>query len=160
MDPSESRGPREGAWEMTPGEKLMAQWEAQHDVAARGHRCDPLGVQHQLSRARVAERTHAHAPHPRRTGSTAAGSTPGTPAVGTVSGTAAATRPPEVASAHETPAHETPAHGDPRHETPRQTPRHEAPRHEAPRHEAPRHEAPIERRHPWLHRLTRRGGRP
>ncbi|PRY50058.1 hypothetical protein LY71_10494 [Geodermatophilus tzadiensis] len=58
MDPSQTRQ----AWEMTPGEKLMAQWEAQHDVAARGSRCDPLGVQHQLSRARVAERAHAH-PH-------------------------------------------------------------------------------------------------
>ncbi|SFO71877.1 hypothetical protein SAMN05660464_0728 [Geodermatophilus dictyosporus] len=58
MDPSQTRR----AWEMTEGEKLVAQWEAQHDVAARGSRCDPLGVQHQLSRARVAERAHAH-PH-------------------------------------------------------------------------------------------------
>lgn len=41
--------------EMSPGEKLMAQWEAQHDVAARGHRGDPLGLQHSLSRERLAE---------------------------------------------------------------------------------------------------------
>ena len=83
MDPSESRAPRESHSEMSPGEKVMAQWEAQHDVAARGYRCDPLGVQHQLSRARVAERAHAHAPHPRATGSTASGAAPRTPGAGT-----------------------------------------------------------------------------
>ncbi|MGY1714881.1 hypothetical protein ACI78R_10510 [Geodermatophilus sp. SYSU D01106] len=42
--------------EMTAEEKLIAQWEAQHDVAARGHRCDPMGLQHQLSRERLADR--------------------------------------------------------------------------------------------------------
>ncbi len=42
--------------DMSPEEKLIAQWEAQHDVAARGSRCDPLGLQHQLSRERLADR--------------------------------------------------------------------------------------------------------
>jgi len=56
-------------WEMSPEEKLIAQWEAQHDVAARGSRCDPLGLQHQLSRERLAERTRP--PAPRATGATA-----------------------------------------------------------------------------------------
>ncbi len=41
--------------EMSPDEKLIAQWEAQHDVAARGHRGDPLGLQRSLSRERLAE---------------------------------------------------------------------------------------------------------
>ncbi|PWW23995.1 hypothetical protein JD79_03172 [Geodermatophilus normandii] len=49
-------------WEMSPGEKLIAQWEAQHDVAARGSRCDPLGLQHQLSRERLADRTRPPSP--------------------------------------------------------------------------------------------------
>jgi hypothetical protein len=40
---------------MSPDEKLIAQWEAQHDVAARGHRGDPLGLQRSLSRERLAE---------------------------------------------------------------------------------------------------------
>ncbi len=58
--------------EMSPEEKLIAQWEAQHDVAARGHRGDPLGLQRSLSRERLAEQcrpargatasTHAAAP--------------------------------------------------------------------------------------------------
>jgi hypothetical protein len=42
--------------DMSPDEKLIAQWEAQHDVAARGHRGDPLGLQRSLSRERLAER--------------------------------------------------------------------------------------------------------
>ncbi len=41
--------------DMSPDEKLIAQWEAQHDVAARGHRGDPLGLQRSLSRERLAE---------------------------------------------------------------------------------------------------------
>ncbi len=48
--------------EMSPDEKLIAQWEAQHDVAARGHRSDPLGLQHQLSRERLADRTRPPRP--------------------------------------------------------------------------------------------------
>ena len=56
-------------WEMSPEEKLIAQWEAQHDVAARGSRCDPLGLQHQLGRERLADRTRP--PAARATGATA-----------------------------------------------------------------------------------------
>jgi hypothetical protein len=56
--------PAPGRREMSAEEKLIAQWEAQHDVAARGHRCDPLGLQHQLGRERLAERTRP--PNPRR----------------------------------------------------------------------------------------------
>ncbi len=41
--------------EMSPDEKLIAQWEAQHDVAARGHRGDPLGLQRSISRERLAD---------------------------------------------------------------------------------------------------------
>ncbi|SNS22337.1 hypothetical protein SAMN04488107_1765 [Geodermatophilus saharensis] len=41
--------------EMSPDEKLIAQWEAQHDVAARGHRGDPLGLQRSLTRERLAD---------------------------------------------------------------------------------------------------------
>ncbi len=37
--------------EMSADEKLIAEWEARHDVAARGHRPDPQAVQHYLSRA-------------------------------------------------------------------------------------------------------------
>ncbi len=42
--------------DMSPEEKLIAQWEARHDVAARGHRADPLGLQHCLARERLADR--------------------------------------------------------------------------------------------------------
>ncbi|MGY1699831.1 hypothetical protein [Geodermatophilus sp. SYSU D00766] len=42
--------------EMSEDEKLVAQWEARHDVAARGHRLDPQAVQDYLSHARAAER--------------------------------------------------------------------------------------------------------
>jgi hypothetical protein len=34
---------------MTPGEKVMAEWEARHDVIARGGRAVPGAVQHYLS---------------------------------------------------------------------------------------------------------------
>ncbi|MGY1736007.1 MULTISPECIES: hypothetical protein [unclassified Geodermatophilus] len=64
MDPT-ARPPEEPVRrEMSLDEKLIAQWEAQHDVAARGHRCDPLGLQHQLSRERLADSTRP--PTPRR----------------------------------------------------------------------------------------------
>ncbi len=63
--------------EMSPDEKLIAQWEAQHDVAARGHRGDPLGLQRSISRERLADCA--------RRGSTASGI-----ASGTASRTAAA----------------------------------------------------------------------
>ena len=43
------------AAEMSAGEKVAAQWEARHDVAARGGRLDPLAVQHYLSHSRTEE---------------------------------------------------------------------------------------------------------
>jgi hypothetical protein len=55
---------------MTPAEKAMAEWEARHDVLARGGRLAPGGVQHYLSEShsreacqRAAEPPHEH---PRR----------------------------------------------------------------------------------------------
>ncbi|GAB3309830.1 hypothetical protein GCM10027451_19960 [Geodermatophilus aquaeductus] len=48
--------------EMSPDEKLIAQWEARHDAAARGHRPDPMAVQHYLSHAHADERAHAGRP--------------------------------------------------------------------------------------------------
>jgi hypothetical protein len=38
---------------MTPGEKVAAEWEARHDVAARGRRGTPDAVQHYLSESRT-----------------------------------------------------------------------------------------------------------
>ncbi|GAB3321889.1 hypothetical protein GCM10027451_43880 [Geodermatophilus aquaeductus] len=70
MSPSDpTPGDDRQRWEMSPEEKLIAQWEAQHDVAARGSRCDPLGLQHQLGRERLADRTRP--PAPRATDATA-----------------------------------------------------------------------------------------
>ncbi|WP_448639147.1 hypothetical protein [Geodermatophilus sp. URMC 63] len=141
MDPSEPRASREWSGEMSPGEKVVAQWEARHDVAARGHRCDPLGVQHQLSRARVAER--AQAARPRPAGATAAEVAPPPPESG--SGAAAVAGSPEAASAG------APGHG---------TSPSDASAQGASPADAPAHGAPTERRHPWLHRLARHSGRP
>ena len=47
--------------QMTELEKRMAEWEARHDVAARGHRAPPDVVQHYCAHERL---THASAPHP------------------------------------------------------------------------------------------------
>ncbi len=41
---------------MTPAEKAMAEWEARHDVIARGGRLMPGAVQHYLSESRSRER--------------------------------------------------------------------------------------------------------
>jgi hypothetical protein len=50
---------------MTPGEKVMAEWEARHDVAARGSRATPGAIQHYLSESRSRERCdEAARPHP------------------------------------------------------------------------------------------------
>ena len=38
--------------EMTAAEKCMAEWEARHDVRARGHRGDPEAIQHYISASR------------------------------------------------------------------------------------------------------------
>ncbi|MQA34644.1 hypothetical protein [Modestobacter roseus] len=48
---------------MSPAEKLAAEWEARHDVAARGHRVPPDAVQHYLAQHRVAQ--HDRAQHNR-----------------------------------------------------------------------------------------------
>jgi hypothetical protein len=40
---------------MTPGEKVMAEWEARHDVAARGSRAMPGSIQHYLSESHSRE---------------------------------------------------------------------------------------------------------
>ncbi|MGY1704368.1 hypothetical protein ACI79C_07325 [Geodermatophilus sp. SYSU D00697] len=46
---------------MSPGEKLIAEWEARHDVAARGRRIDPAAaLQHYLSHTRCEEGLHHH----------------------------------------------------------------------------------------------------
>ncbi|MGY1635956.1 hypothetical protein ACI78V_04790 [Geodermatophilus sp. SYSU D00742] len=48
---------------MSPAEKLMCEWEARHDVAARGRRVDPAAaLQHYLSHSRCEEELH----HPER----------------------------------------------------------------------------------------------
>jgi hypothetical protein len=48
---------------MPLAEKLACEWEARHDVAARGRLADPAPVQHYLTHARCAEGLH---PHPTR----------------------------------------------------------------------------------------------
>jgi len=45
--------PRPDPVAMTPGEKVAAEWEARHDVAARGRRSAPDGVQHYLAAHRA-----------------------------------------------------------------------------------------------------------
>ena len=41
---------------MTAAEKLICEWEARHDVAARGSRAVPGALQHYLSETRSRER--------------------------------------------------------------------------------------------------------
>ncbi|MGY1704819.1 hypothetical protein ACI79C_09610 [Geodermatophilus sp. SYSU D00697] len=51
---------------MTEAEKRMAEWEARHDVAARGHRASPDVVQHHLAHERLTHGEPASAvPRPR-----------------------------------------------------------------------------------------------
>lgn len=38
--------------QMSAAEKCMAEWEARHDVRARGHRGDPEALQHYIAGAR------------------------------------------------------------------------------------------------------------
>ena len=61
--------PLAGAGFMSPAEKLAAEWEARHDVAARGRRVDPAAaLQHYLSHSKCEEQLHHRDhPHPRRT---------------------------------------------------------------------------------------------
>lgn len=68
---TESRSPRPSAssrmrrdidpLQMTEAEKRMAEWEARHDVASRGHRSPPDVLQHYFAHERL---THPAAPHP------------------------------------------------------------------------------------------------
>jgi hypothetical protein len=45
--------------QMSMAEKLACEWEARHDVAARGRILDSAPVQHYLTRARSEDRRHA-----------------------------------------------------------------------------------------------------
>jgi hypothetical protein len=58
--------------QMTLAEKLACEWEARHDVAARGKIADMAPVQNYLTHARAEDHKHPHAaraPRPeRRTG--------------------------------------------------------------------------------------------
>ena len=61
----ESRRPA-GVVTMSPAEKLACEWEARHDVAARGRRVDPAAaLQHYLSHLRWEEELsdHGHRAH-------------------------------------------------------------------------------------------------
>jgi hypothetical protein len=52
---------------MSLAEKLACEWEARHDVAARGKIADAAPVQHYLERARSADNRHPRpATHPAR----------------------------------------------------------------------------------------------
>lgn len=62
--------------EMTEAEKRRAEWEARHDVAARGHHAAPDVVQHYVAHERL---THPSAP---LTPVPHAPAGPGTPAAG------------------------------------------------------------------------------
>lgn len=61
-DASESGRSRPGGdpLQMTEAEKRAAEWEARHDVAARGHRAGPDVLQHYFAHERL---THAAEPH-------------------------------------------------------------------------------------------------
>jgi hypothetical protein len=53
-----------GSAVMSPSEKLVCEWEARHDVAARGRQVDPAAALHRyLPHARVEEGLH-HQDHP------------------------------------------------------------------------------------------------
>jgi hypothetical protein len=47
--------------QMTEAEKRAAEWEARHDVAARGHRAGPETLQHYFAHERL---VHSEPPHP------------------------------------------------------------------------------------------------
>jgi hypothetical protein len=57
------------AAQMSVAEKLACEWEARHDVAARGHIADVAALQHYLSHTRCDDELHrpsGHEPHPAR----------------------------------------------------------------------------------------------
>jgi hypothetical protein len=53
--PTRSEEPRRPSdpLQMTAAEKCTAEWEARHDVRARGHRGDPEAVQHHIAGSRL-----------------------------------------------------------------------------------------------------------
>lgn len=46
--------------QMSMAEKLACEWEARHDVAARGRVASPAPVQHYLEHARCEDNRHPH----------------------------------------------------------------------------------------------------
>jgi hypothetical protein len=55
---------RSGAAEISPSEKLACEWEARHDVAARGRQVDPAAALYRyLSQTRI-EEERRHRDHP------------------------------------------------------------------------------------------------
>ncbi|MGY1753398.1 hypothetical protein [Blastococcus sp. SYSU D01042] len=63
---------------MTEAEKRMAEWEARHDVAARGHRSAPDALQHYLAHERLVHERLAEGAgaHPAQPAPTRAAGTP------------------------------------------------------------------------------------
>lgn len=54
--------------QMSVAEKLACEWEARHDVAARGRILDPTPLQHYFTHARSADHLHPSPPHHRHEG--------------------------------------------------------------------------------------------
>ena len=53
-----------GGADLSPSEKLVCEWEARHDVAARGRQADPAAaLQRYLTQSRI-EEFRRHADHP------------------------------------------------------------------------------------------------
>ena len=46
--------------QMTAAEKCMAEWEARHDVSARGGRSSPEALQHYVARSRLSQPVRPH----------------------------------------------------------------------------------------------------
>jgi hypothetical protein len=63
--------------QMSVAEKLACEWEARHDVAARGRIADPAPVQHYLTHARCEDSMHPGAPVHRARQAPASTSEPG-----------------------------------------------------------------------------------
>jgi len=51
---------------MSVAEKLACEWEARHDVAARGRIADPAPIQHYLTHTRCEDNRHPATPHRHR----------------------------------------------------------------------------------------------
>jgi hypothetical protein len=86
------RRPHPDPLAMTPAEKVAAEWEARHDVAARGRHVSPDAVQHYLAESRTREPVHRgpHVTQPSHQG----------PAVADRSAASGATSRPEGNQAH------------------------------------------------------------